>query len=63
MGPLGRIEMWMSQVPLLSNLEPAKRLQLAGDLQRKAAPHGVEIMHQGDRGDSMFIIEEGECSR
>ena len=62
MGPLGRIEMWLSQVPLLSNLEPAQRLQLAGDLQRKEVADGVEIMHLGDRGDSMFIVEQGEVS-
>ena len=61
MGPLGRIELWLAQVPLLNNLEPGKRLQLAEQMRRRELLDGDEVMHQGDSGDSMFVIEDGVC--
>jgi CRP-like cAMP-binding protein len=61
MGPLARIELWLAQVPLLNNLEPGKRLQLAEQMRRRELNNQDEIMHQGDLGESMFIVEAGEC--
>lgn len=61
MGPLARIELWLAQVPLLNNLEPGKRLQLAEQMRRRELSNGDELMHQGDLGESMFVIEAGEC--
>lgn len=62
MGPLSRIEMWLAQVPLLNNLEPGKRLELAEQMRRRVLEDGDEVMHQGDSGESMFVVEEGEVS-
>jgi CRP-like cAMP-binding protein len=61
MGPLARIELWLAQVPLLNNLEPGKRLQLAEQMRRRELNDGDEVMHQGDLGESMFVIEAGDC--
>jgi CRP-like cAMP-binding protein len=61
MGPLARIELWLAQVPLLNNLEPGKRLQLAEQMRRRELNDADEIMHQGDVGESMFVVEAGKC--
>ena len=43
-------------------MEPGKRLQLAEQMRRRELNDGDEVMHQGELGESMFVIAEGECA-
>lgn len=47
------------KVPFLSPLSYAKRLALAKEAELDQFAAGEHIMHEGDPGDSLYIIQEG----
>lgn len=49
-------------VPMLSNLEPYERLNLADALERRRFQSGEVVIRQGDPAYSFFMIEEGVVS-
>ena len=51
----------LRQVPLFARIDPAKLKLLAFTSERLAYPAGSELFHQGDPGDSAYIILDGEA--
>lgn len=49
----------IASVPMLSTLEAYERMNLCDALVHRSFPSDVEIVTQGDRGESMFFIENG----
>ncbi|MBI2206878.1 MAG: cyclic nucleotide-binding domain-containing protein [Candidatus Rokubacteria bacterium] len=49
----------ISAVPHLRSLPPAMVRELLPSIVTRTYPKGAVIIHQGDPGDSVFIIEEG----
>lgn len=56
-----RVELLLGQVAILASLNQEVRLSLARRLELVSFKHGVHIVEQGQTGDCMFIMEEGEC--
>lgn len=52
--------LFLKNVPLFSGMAPSELGWLAGIAEETVYPAGTEIIHQGDHGDSMFLIAEGE---
>jgi CRP-like cAMP-binding protein len=52
--------LFLKKVPLFSSMVPSELSQLASIAEEVVVPAGTEIIHQGDHGDSMFVIVEGE---
>lgn len=50
----------MSQVPLLNHLPPEEIEALVPYISSRTYQEGATIIHQGDPGDSLFIVEKGE---
>ena len=66
MGPLGEVSLFLAQVPLLRDLEPAKRLQLAKAMRKRDYRDGERIITHGEQpSDSrtrcMYVVERGEA--
>ena len=49
----------LRKVPLFKDLDPSDFDLVSRCLQPKTVPRGVAIIHQGDQGDSMFLIARG----
>lgn len=54
-------EHFLSNVPLLSSLEPEERSKIADALVSKVYPDGEAVLRQGEMGDTFFFVEEGEA--
>jgi cAMP-dependent protein kinase regulator len=52
---------FLSQVKILSNMDPYERSQLADVLKTLKFSPGEVIIKQGDNGDDFFIVEEGNA--
>src|SRR6266536_3076219 len=46
--------------PLFSQLSPLERAGIAGLLQPHQYPRGVAIIHEGEPGDALYLIESGQ---
>ncbi|KAI8621951.1 camp-dependent protein kinase regulatory subunit [Chytriomyces sp. MP71] len=55
-------EGFLEEVTLLSSLEPYERLKIADILESRIYHDGEEVIVQGERGETFFIIESGEAS-
>jgi len=53
-------EAFLKSVPLLESMEPYDRSQLADSLKREEVAAGDLVIRQGEEGDRLFIVEEGE---
>ena len=49
----------LRKIPLFSNIEPSKLKLLAFTSERLKFREGTELFHQGDMGDSAYIIIDG----
>lgn len=49
-------------IPLLSGLDRVERASLIPSLEREEYPPGAYLMHQGDLGDTLFIVVAGTAS-
>ena len=54
-----QIDLFFAQVPLLSKLDPNKRLQLAKVAVEKPFRDGDFIVQAGEKGDTMYIVLDG----
>ena len=50
----------LSQIPILTVLKAPEMLELAERVKVQTFGAGEYIFHQGERGDSLFIVDEGE---
>lgn len=50
----------LSRVPLFNQLPPEEIRQLTPYIHGRSFKNGTRIVHQGDPGDSLFIIEQGQ---
>mmetsp|Transcript_7880 Transcript_7880/g.13526 ORF Transcript_7880/g.13526 Transcript_7880/m.13526 type:complete len:245 (+) Transcript_7880:435-1169(+) len=53
-------ESFLEKVPILANLSKCERLTIADALRHVKFAGGVEIIREGEPGDTFYIIEEGE---
>ena len=49
----------LRRIPLFSNVEPSKLKLMAFTSERLKFREGAELFHQGDMGDSAYIIIDG----
>jgi CRP/FNR family transcriptional regulator, cyclic AMP receptor protein len=49
----------LSRVPLFKRLEPHELEKLAHEIDQVDVPTGETIFHEHDRGDALYVIEEG----
>jgi uncharacterized membrane protein len=49
----------LSRVPLFKRLEPHELEKLADEIDQVDIPAGETIFHEHDRGDALYVIEEG----
>ena len=49
----------LSRVPLFKRLEPHELEKLADEIDQVDVPAGETIFHEHDRGDALYVIEEG----
>jgi uncharacterized membrane protein len=49
----------LSRVPLFKRLEPHELEKLADEIDQVDVPGGETIFHEHDRGDALYVIEEG----
>jgi len=49
----------LQQIPLFTDLPPTQLRSLAGTLERRSYRKGQVILHQGDEGNSLFVIVTG----
>jgi cAMP-dependent protein kinase regulator len=54
-----RYEEFLKNVPLLSDMDPYERSQLADALKTTVFEGGDYVIREGEMGDSFYIIEEG----
>jgi CRP-like cAMP-binding protein/Fe-S-cluster-containing hydrogenase component 2 len=54
------IESTLGQVPLFGRLAPIERARLAALLQPRHYPRGTTIIHEGEAGKALYLIEEGQ---
>lgn len=54
-------ERFLSDVPLLTSLEPEERSKIADALVSKVFMDGDAVVKQGEMGDTFFFVEEGEA--
>lgn len=52
---------WLSQVPLLSDLEEVEKLTIADALISEPFKAGDTLIRQGDKGDKFYIVKSGVC--
>ncbi len=52
--------LFLRNVPLFSGMPPGELSHLAGIAEEVIYPAGGAIIHQGEHGDSMFLIVEGD---
>ena len=51
----------LRRIPMFSNIEPSRLKLLAFTSQRLTFATGQELFHQGDPGDTAYIIIEGDA--
>ena len=56
------VELMLSQVALLSHLEAEDRARIAEVLEVEEFEQGDAIIKEGEAGDSMYFVEEGEAA-
>ncbi|KAB5572691.1 cyclic nucleotide-binding-like protein [Coniochaeta sp. 2T2.1] len=54
-------EGFLSEVPLLSSLTAWERSKIADALETQKFPAGTTIIHEGEPGNSFYLLEEGEA--
>jgi HEAT repeat protein len=54
--------LFLRQVPLLSNMATSELTQVASIAREVTYPAGTRIIQEGERGDNMFLIVDGEVS-
>ncbi|KAJ5561550.1 hypothetical protein N7535_003988 [Penicillium sp. DV-2018c] len=54
-------EAFLEEVPLLSSLKPYERSKIADALEPVKYPAGSTIIHEGDPGDTFYLLESGEA--
>lgn len=54
------VESTLGQVPLFSRLSPFERARLAALLQPEQYPRGTTIIREGEPGQALYLIEEGQ---
>jgi CRP-like cAMP-binding protein/Fe-S-cluster-containing hydrogenase component 2 len=54
------VENTLGRVPLFSQLSPLERTGLAGLLQPRRCERGDLIIHEGEPGDALYVIESGQ---
>ncbi|HNP71973.1 MAG TPA: cyclic nucleotide-binding domain-containing protein [Kouleothrix sp.] len=54
------VESTLGQVPLFSRLSPFERSRLAALLQPEHYPRGATIIREGEPGQALYVIEEGQ---
>ena len=52
--------LFLRHVPLLSNMETSELIQVASIAREVTYPAGTRIIQQGEHGDHMFLIVDGE---
>ena len=52
--------LFLRNVPLFAGMPPDELSHLAGIAEEVVMPQGEEIIHQGDMGETMYVIVEGE---
>ena len=60
--PHSQTELLLTQVPLLSSLQPEQRSQLAANVEVEKFKEGDVIMRQHAPGECMYVIERGTAS-
>ncbi|VDP83962.1 unnamed protein product, partial [Echinostoma caproni] len=50
----------LNQVPILESLSAYERMSIADALKTRIYEDGAQILKQGDPGDEMFFVEDGE---
>lgn len=56
-----RYDAFLSKVPLLSGMDAYERSQLADALKTEEFADGAVICKEGERGDTFYIVEEGQA--
>ena len=56
------IEILLSKVPLLQSLSEEERGRIAGVLVAGEAAPNVPIVSEGEAGDAMYFVREGEAA-
>ena len=59
MADAAQTDLFLAQVPLLSKLDPNKRLQLAKVMREREFKDGEFIVQAGEAGETMYIIIDG----
>lgn len=57
-----RYDAFLSKVPLLEQMDPYERAQLADALRVEPIEEGQTIVSQGEVGDKFYIVEEGDLA-
>ncbi len=53
---------FVKQTPLFDAIPPEARLKLFRSIKRKAVKAGERFIHQGEEGDSFYVIRSGTCA-
>ena len=54
-------ESFLSEVPILSSLQPQERAKIADVLESKTYTEGEDVIKQGEAGEEFFLIESGSA--
>ena len=55
------VESTLGRIPLFSQLSPVERMGIAELLQPMEYPRGAAIIHEGEPGDALYLIESGQA--
>jgi cAMP-dependent protein kinase regulator len=55
-------ESFLSEVPILSSLQPQERAKIADVLESRTFVEGEDVILEGDAGEEFFLIESGTAS-
>ncbi|MGB0387296.1 MAG: cyclic nucleotide-binding domain-containing protein [Ardenticatenaceae bacterium] len=50
----------LKKVPLFKNLPSELMVQLSGKVKKKSLPKGTVLFQEGERGDALYIIKQGQ---
>lgn len=56
-----RYESFLTKVPILSTMEPYERSKLSDAFKDVAVEAGQTIIKQGDTGNDLYLLQEGEA--
>jgi CRP-like cAMP-binding protein/Fe-S-cluster-containing hydrogenase component 2 len=54
------IDATLARIPVLSQLLPLERIEIASRLQPRHVPRGTLVVKQGEPADSLYLIESGQ---